>query len=48
MICVRPLNILVVELFGGVDAKFKWDISVKTRFVCGPFVGVLLNLDRVD
>ncbi len=29
MICVRPLNILMVELFGGVDAKFKWDISGK-------------------
>ena len=28
MICVRPLNILVVEIFGDVDAKFKWDISV--------------------
>ncbi len=28
MICVRPLNILVVEIFGGVDARFKWEMSV--------------------
>ena len=29
MICVRPLNIMVVELFGGVGAKFKWGMSIK-------------------
>ena len=29
-----PLHIMMVELVGGVDAKFKWDISAKLKSWC--------------